>query len=144
MRYKKWFPWALATLGLVGVLIQIVPVKRGNPPVESDLVAPPEVKATLKRACYDCHSNETVWPWYSKIAPASWLVASDVTEGRGKFNFSSWNQYTPERQAALLTRIRREVRQGDMPPWYYTIKHQDAKLTPAQRLALETWGALPK
>ncbi|MDR3672177.1 MAG: heme-binding domain-containing protein [Holophaga sp.] len=131
-------------LVLVGVVIQFIPVSRTNPPVEGDIPTPPEVKAILRASCYDCHSNETVWPWYSRVAPVSWLVSSDASEGRGRFNFSTWNRYDPQRQAALRARIIREVRGGDMPPWYYTIKHTGAKLDAGQRALLEAWAAQPQ
>ena len=144
MRKPKWTYKALAAVGALAVLIQVIPVSRVNPPVVADLAAPPEVKAILKASCYDCHSNETVWPWYSRVAPVSWLVASDTAEGRQHLNFSSWNQYSLDKQASLRARIAREVGKGDMPPWYYTIKHQDAKLTQGQRTTLASWVAQPR
>jgi hypothetical protein len=127
-------------LVLAGIGIQFIPVSRTNPPVESDIAAPPEVQAILRAACYDCHSNETVWPWYSRVAPVSWLVSSDTAEARGKFNFSTWNRYPAERQAAIKARIIREVGKGDMPPWYYTLKHTGARLDAAQKALLEAWA----
>ncbi len=84
--------WAIAVLIIALVAIQLVPVDRTNPPVETEVPATVEVRSILRRACYDCHSNETVWPWYSRIAPISWLVARDVREGREKVNLSTWNQ----------------------------------------------------
>jgi mono/diheme cytochrome c family protein len=143
MKKSKILCYALAGLVLVAVAIQLIPVSRTNPPALADLNAPAEVKAILKASCYDCHSNETVWPWYSRVAPVSWLVASDATEGRSKFNFSDWNTYTSGRKAGILDHMVREVRRGDMPPWYYTIKHRDAKLTPDKRTTLETWATRP-
>ena len=125
---------------LIALAIQFIPVTRDNPPAIADLAAPAEVKAILKSSCYDCHSNETVWPWYSRVAPVSWLVTSDTAEGRGKFNFSTWNRYPADRQAAIRTRIIREVSKGDMPPWYYTLKHTGAKLDAGQRALLEAWA----
>jgi Haem-binding domain len=78
----KWI--ALSGVALIAALvaIQFVPVTTANPPVESDIPTSPEVKTVLRRACYDCHSHETVWPWYSQIAPISWIIARDVHEGR--------------------------------------------------------------
>jgi mono/diheme cytochrome c family protein len=133
-------PAVLFSLALVAVCIQFVPVRRSNPPVESDIAAPPEVKAILRASCYDCHSNETVWPWYSRVAPVSWLVGSDVSEGRSKVDFSTWNRYDPAAQARIMARLVREVGGGDMPPWYYTLKHSQARLGPAQRQVLEAWA----
>ena len=79
---KKLQKYAVLALAAVFVAIQLVPVHRDNPPVASDLDAPADVKSILRRACYDCHSNETRWPWYAYVAPVSWLVAHDVEEGR--------------------------------------------------------------
>jgi hypothetical protein len=126
-------------VALIG--IQFIPVERTNPPVEMDIPAPANVKAILKASCYDCHSNETVWPWYSRLAPVSWLVANDTTEGRDRLNFSTWNQYIPEQQAELVSSSMKRIRRGSMPPWFYTIKHTDGKLTPEKLAILEAWAA---
>jgi len=83
------------------------------------------------RACFDCHSNETVWPWYSHVAPASWLNQRDVEKGRRKLNFSEWTR--PQRKAHESART---VRNGKMPLWFYSAIHPDARLTPAEAEAL--------
>src|SRR6478672_7737844 len=101
-RRRRWLLWTLTGLFVAFLAAQIVPVTRVNPPVEGDLTAPADVKAVLRRACYDCHSNETVWPWYSHVAPVSWLVADDVNKGRRHWNFSTWNHLTPDRQAKAM------------------------------------------
>jgi len=80
------------------VAIQLIRVDSTNPPIDSDIPTSTEVKSTLRRACYDCHSNETEWPWYSRIAPISWLLAWDVREGRAELNFSTWSQYSTQQQ----------------------------------------------
>ena len=129
---------------LIALAIQFIPVTRNNPPATAELVAPAEVKAILKASCYDCHSNETAWPWYSRVAPVSWLVASDTSEGRRKFNFSEWNSYPPGKQTAILAHTVREIRRGDMPPWYYTIRHGEARLTPEKKAVLEAWASRPQ
>ena len=85
---------------VVIIAIQFWPVERTNPPVLSDIEAPQEVKAVLHAACYDCHSNETRWPWYSYVAPASWLVTSDVTEAREHLNLSEWPSDARDRAEA--------------------------------------------
>jgi hypothetical protein len=131
---------ALVVALVVGFgLIQLVPGETSNPPVESDIPTPPEVKIVLRRACYDCHSHETVLPWYSRIAPVSWLVTHDVTEGRAELNFSTWNEYTTQQQVKKLRKSWEEVEEGEMPPWFYTVPHQDAKLSVQDRIALRTW-----
>ena len=124
---------------LVGA--QFIPVQRTNPPVEQDIPTPLEVKTILKTACYDCHSNETVWPWYSKVAPVSWLVANDTLEGRQRLNFSTWNQYIPEQQADLVASSIKMISQGKMPPWTYTFKHAGGKISPEKLAVLQAWAA---
>ena len=120
--------------------IQLVPVDRSNPPVEVEVAANANVRAVLRRACYDCHSHETVWPWYSKVAPVSWLVAHDVHEGRQKLNFSTWNRYTPKQQVKKSKESWEEVAAGEMPLWYYLPVHRDAALSADDRALLRTWA----
>ncbi len=109
---------------------------RTNPPsnpagsFEAVAKTAPEVAAIVNRACRDCHSNETVWPWYSKVAPVSWLVASDVSDGRSHLNFSEWNLYSPDMSRTRLKEACSEVKKGDMPLWFYTVIHPQAKLSP--------------
>jgi hypothetical protein len=127
-------------IGAVIVAIQIVPVDRSNPPVEGVVAAPPEVYAVLKRSCFDCHSNETKWPWYSYVAPVSWLVAHDVHEGRGHMNFSEWNRLVPEEQADHIDHCWKMVAKGKMPLSYYLPMHPDAKLSDADKLLIYDWA----
>jgi cytochrome c551/c552 len=122
------------------VLAQFVRIDRTNPPVESDVLAPPEVKATLRAACYDCHSNETVWPSYSPIAPVSWLLAYDVGKGREELNFSTWQRYDAKQQQKNLKETVETVNDGEMPPWYYVIAHPEAHLADKDRQALVAWA----
>ena len=122
--------------------MQLANPPRTNPPVTPghDLMAanppPPAIAAMLHAACYDCHSDETKWPWYSHVAPVSWLVAGDVKDGRERMNFSEWPRDLPERAAKRLERISEEVGYKDMPPAKYTLLHPEARLTPAQRQQL--------
>jgi hypothetical protein len=139
MKKKKIAITGLVILAVLFVVIQFVPMTLTNPPVESDIPAPPDVKAILKVSCYDCHSNESVWPWYGKVAPVSWLLASDAEEGRGKLNFSTWNRYSPKKQAQLVSEAMDEVREGGMPPWFYVIKHSEASISPDKLKVLEAW-----
>ncbi len=129
-------------VGLIAVLmvVQFVPVARVNPTERGQPAAPNGVQALLQRACYDCHSNETQWPWYSSVAPLSFLIARDVTEGRRELNFSLWNQYNERRKARKLKEIAEQVEQGKMPQWYYVSLHPDAKLSPADRELIIKWA----
>jgi hypothetical protein len=122
------------------VLIQFIPVDRTNPSVETEVPATPEVREVLRRACYDCHSNETVWPWYSRIAPVSWLIARDVHEGRDDLNFSTWNRLSSKKQLKALRESWEEVQEGEMPPWFYLPPHPEAYLSDSDRTLLRTWA----
>ena len=134
-------PVKLALGGVATLLLmQVVRFEHTNPPVDGEVDAPPEVKLLLKRACYDCHSHETAWPWYTSVAPVSWLVHRDVTDGRRHLNFSSWATVAPERKAKKLKELVEEVQGGDMPPWFYLPMHPAAKLTPAEQQVLVGWA----
>ena len=139
----KWF---LGVLIVVFALLQFTNPPRTNPPVVPghDLSAtnapPAEIAALLRAACYDCHSYETKWPWYSRVAPVSWLVADDVKRGRERLNFSDWPHDRPERAARRLERISEELDYHEMPPAKYTLMHPAARLTAGQRNQLIRWA----
>jgi hypothetical protein len=137
MRWTKKI-FIILVIGLLAM--QFIPVERSNPLDRGQPAAPPEVETILRRACYDCHSNETRWPWYSRIAPLSFLLVRDVKEGRRELNFSIWNRYEQRRKARKLKEIVKEVEQGDMPPWYYIPVHPDAKLSQGHREAIMKWA----
>jgi hypothetical protein len=137
---KRMAKWVMAVLIVAFVAIQLVPVDRTNPPVETEVPATAEVRSVLRRACYDCHSNETVWPWYSRIAPVSWLVARDVNEGREELNLSTWNRYTTKQQLKKLKESWEEVAEGEMPPWLYLPPHPAARLSADDRAVLRAWS----
>lgn len=123
------------------VAAQAVRIERRNPPITADVAAPPAVAAVLRRACYDCHSNETVWPWYAGVAPISWLLARDVREGRAELNFSTWDRYDAAKRKKKLKESWDEVTEGEMPPWFYVLAHPEARLDPAATELLRTWTA---
>ena len=131
----------VAAIAMICVLIQLVPMSRENPPITQDVAAPPQVKAILRHACYDCHSNETRWPWYAHVAPVSWLVARDVRRGRQHLNFSTWDKYTDDPQTVIrkLRNIDEAMHNDSMPLWYYLTEHADARLSDADRRAIEDW-----
>ncbi|MBV8357519.1 MAG: heme-binding domain-containing protein, partial [Deltaproteobacteria bacterium] len=136
----KKLAWA-SVLMISGFLLaaQLVPARRTNPPSHGALSAPPEVAVALKRACYDCHSNETHWPWYSGIAPFSWFIIHHVTLGRKEVNFSEWGSYYPATQHRKLEWIGRALHEEKMPPWSYRLMHPGARLSKADRVVLEYW-----
>ncbi len=124
----------LLAAGLLLLLaIQLVPYGRNptNPPVLQEPPWPsPEVRQLAVRACYDCHSNETRWPAYSRIAPVSWIVYNHVQEGRRKLNFSEWNRPQGECEGGET------IREGSMPPLYYVLTHPQARLSAAEKAKL--------
>jgi hypothetical protein len=120
--------------------IQFVPVKQENPATRAGFEAPVRVKEILQRSCYDCHSNQTRWPWYSRVAPVSWIVAWDVSEAREEMNFSEWGRLGPERQVEMMAEIWEEVEEGEMPLWYYLPAHPDARLSSGDREILRAWS----
>ena len=125
---------ALALVLLLGAA-QFVQPERTNPPVDPsaafEAVAKPapQVAAIVNRSCRDCHTDQTVWPWYSRISPVSWMVARDVKEGRIKLNFSRWNIYGSEMSQIRLRAVCEEVKKGDMPLGHYLPLHPEAKLS---------------
>ena len=130
---------------LLGALVvfgamQLVMFARTNPPVTGDFAAPPEVAAILRRACYDCHSNQTVWPWYSRLAPVSWLLHRDVVEGRRHVNFSEWDKVPAEKRARKIANVAKQIKEGEMPPWFYLPLHKAARLDDADRAVIERWA----
>ena len=100
---------------------------------------PAAVMATIRRACFDCHSNETRWPWYSKIPIASWLLERDVKEARGQLNFSRWAQYNPFDRAGLLDKVCELATAGKMPLPRYLMLHDEARLSQTEISQLCAW-----
>ena len=146
---KPWFrkavKWGAIGLAAAFVAIQFVPVEGvgENPDETFALDAPPEVEAILRKACFDCHSNETRWPWYSRIAPVSWLLAKDTREGRSILNFSEWGVYDAEMMDYDKESSWEQIEAGEMPPWFYYPTHLDALLSDEETEALKTWLLTP-
>lgn len=121
-------------LFVVLVIIQLFSFTHTNPPVTREVRwNAPETRALAQRACFDCHSNETVWPWYAYVAPLSLRIRSHVNEGREHLNFSTWDQ--PNADAEEMAK---EIRNGEMPLWDYLLMHTEAKLSTAEQQALIT------
>ncbi len=125
----------LVIAAVVGfALIQLIPFghNHNNPPVVSEPNwASPQARALAKEHCFQCHSNETDWPWYSNIAPASWLISFDVIRGRDKFNFSDWKNNPGE-----LGEITEAIQEGEMPPLQYWVFHPSSHLNAQQKQEL--------
>ena len=141
----KFLKWALILVVIIFIAIQFVRPARSNPPVDetSTLSArvqvTPEVEAILNRSCIDCHSHKTVWPWYSNVAPVSWLLARDVNNGRRHFNVSNWPS-DPKRSAHKLEEICEQVERGEMPLGIYLTMHPVAKLSDSDKKTLCDWA----
>ncbi len=133
MAKKVWRVIGSIVLGVVVIfgLIQLIPYGRNHtdpPVVKEPNWDSPQTRELAVRACFDCHSNETVWRWYSNIAPASWLIQRDVDEGRRRLNFSDWGAQRRERRE-----LGESVLRGSMPPWFYLPIHPEAVLTTQEK-----------
>ncbi len=146
---SKLFGRAVLGLAVLAAAAQFIQPDRTNPPenpattFEAVAKPSPEVAAIIQRACRNCHSHSTKWPWYSRISPVSWLVANHVKEGRGKLNFSEWNLYSAEMSRLRLKQACSEVKAGEMPVWNYTLMHPEAKLSEADIQVLCSASAAP-
>lgn len=139
MKSKK-YTWLYVIGGLIVLfgLIQLVPYGKAhaNPPVvNSPTWVNAETTTLMRNACMDCHSNETIWPWYSNIAPSSWLLQADVDEGRSRMNLSNW-PINKAGQQGLVDEMVRVIQDGRMPPPQYLIIHSNAKLTAEEKALL--------
>lgn len=133
-----WLRVALALVALL-FLVQLVPIYHDNPPHQGEVPAPPEVRAILERSCYDCHSRETRWPWYSFLAPVSWLLSYDVHEAREEMDFTAWDTYSEKQRSKHFEEIWENVEKGEMPLWYYLPLHPDARLSQEDLARLRDW-----
>lgn len=101
---------------------------------------PSSIRDVIANKCIDCHSEQTRWPIYSRLAPASWLLEHDIVEARSHWNLSRWNTYSPEEQIKLLSKVGLKARLAAMPPARYTLLHPGSKLTPTESIAVYEWA----
>jgi hypothetical protein len=136
--------WVLTFFLVAFIGIQFVRPEHTNPPATAgaslQAQAPPQVKALLDRSCRDCHSNESRWPWYSHVAPISWLVVSDVRQAREHVNFSEWTSYSSDEQDKFLGAMCNLTQRGRMPLPIYTLLHRAGRLSAADVKALCAWS----
>jgi hypothetical protein len=143
---RKKLTWAATILVVLFLAAQVYQPDRSNPPVDesktiyASLNVPREVKAIFERSCYDCHSNNTTWPWYSYIAPTSWLTASDVKTGRTNMNLSTWGTYKKSRQINKLEQISDQLTDDKMPLKKYRLMHPNAALSKAEVDMMCAWA----
>lgn len=120
-------------VGLVG--IQIIPTNRNQsdevPKTDFMLVnrVPKKVEKIIKISCYDCHSNNTDYPWYNKVQPVAWILEDHIEHGKEELNFNEWDEYSSRRKNSKLKSIISQIEDGEMPFWSYTLIHRDAKLS---------------
>jgi hypothetical protein len=144
---KKILKALLFFLLAVLVIIQFIrPAKNEGQEIASNQITaihqvPEDVQQILKVSCYDCHSNTTHYPWYSKIQPVAWFLNDHIIEGKRELNFSAFATYPAYRRYKKFKEIGEQVRDGDMPLFSYTIPHRDAALNANQKLILENWAA---
>jgi len=112
---------------------------RNNQAILQDAQIDPATLAIVQRACQNCHSEKTVWPWYSRVAPASWLLERDVQQARMHMNLSRWQDYSPDERLGLLSEIGSAVRNREMPVQRYLLLHSEARLTDAERQQIYRW-----
>ena len=133
----------IAAVAVIVALMQLIPsYKKQNPVVDpaKEIKAPKDVMTIFQRSCYDCHSNQTKWPWYADIAPMKWVVRRDVIEGRKALNFSIWQEYDEQKKQKLKKRIFRSVFMA-MPPPQYLWLHPEAKLSDEDKKRIRLWAS---
>jgi len=135
----------LIALAVVFIAIQFIPsgIPENKPDeiksiANSNLVTEP-VLDQLRKSCFDCHSNQVHFPWYAKIAPASWMLADHISEGKSHLNFSGWEDYSNREKIGVLKDIKDEVESGNMPLKSYLLMHRDARLSSEKITILSTW-----
>ena len=136
MKLKKIISWVLLGL-LVG--IQFVPTKPNRNEVvpKSDFMlvneVPNNIKSVLQESCYDCHSNNTRYPWYNHIQPIAWLLENHISEGKSELNFNEWGNYSWRKKRSKLNSIKDQIRDDEMPLWSYTLMHKEAVLSESEK-----------
>ena len=137
---KRIVRFVLMGIGVLFIAIQFIPIERTNPPVTGLVDAPEEVLTTLRRSCWDCHSNETDWPWYAYVAPMKLRVSQHVWMGREHVNFTEWDSYDAEELDEAYEDIAKVIDRGRMPLKDYLLVHRNAKLTTSDRERLVSWA----
>ena len=142
---RKLLKWTVIVLVVLFLGIQLMRPARSNPPVdesqtiEARTQMTPQVKAIFERSCNDCHSNKTVWPWYTNVAPISWWIVGHINEARQLMNLSEWGKLDRDRQDRKLRQICDEVTDGGMPLPSYLPMHPKAKLSDQDKKTLCDW-----
>ncbi len=131
---------------VIFVLLQFFPVQKPEITFDNpndfilNVAVPENISTNLKTTCYDCHSNESKFPWYAKVAPSKWLIFKHINEGREELNFSNWNTFSNDDKAEILDDISIVLMDGEMPLKNYTLLHSEAKLTEDEKEAIINWA----
>ncbi len=136
---------ALLIIFLILIIMQFFQVDKENKEIDTtlEIKAPDNIMTMLKNACYDCHSNQTKWPWYSNIAPFSWAINTHVKDGRKALNFSTWEEYSLEEKNKKMKEVFRTA-YASMPLSSYIRFHEEADLTREQRIQIRDWTGVKK
>ncbi len=144
--YKKVFnKKVLIALLVVLVVIQFFPAKRNQSdkmlPTDITLIynVPKNVQSIFETSCYNCHSNNTIYPWYNKVQPVAWLLEFHIEEGKDEVNFSEFGSYSKRKQKSKLKAMAHQIKDGDMPLFSYTLIHRDARITKSKKTLLLNW-----
>jgi transposase len=146
-KFKKILKVTLVILLVALIVIQFFrPARNAEPEIAANQIAasypvPNDVQQVLKASCYDCHSNTTVYPWYSNIQPVAWFLSNHIADGKRQVNFSKFATYSPRRQYKKFKEIGEQVKSDGMPLFSYTLIHRYAVLNPAQKLLLQNWAS---
>jgi hypothetical protein len=140
-KLKKILRVGIVVALVIGIGIQFVPVEGigDNPAERHEPEAPAEVKAILRESCMDCHSHETRWPWYARLAPGSWLMARDVRRARGHFNLSEWGGLAESYRQVDKENAWEQIEAGNMPPRRYLLLHPKARLSDQEKETFRRW-----
>jgi hypothetical protein len=144
---KKALKTVLIILLIVFIIIQFIrPQKNAGEEIASNQITaiqqiPDDVQQILKVSCYDCHSNTTHYPWYSKIQPVTWFLDDHIVEGKKEINFSEFATYPAYRRYKKFKEIQEQIKEDEMPLFSYTVPHRDAVLNAEQKSALINWAA---
>ncbi|HEV2448280.1 MAG TPA: heme-binding domain-containing protein [Candidatus Sulfopaludibacter sp.] len=146
MRKPSW-RLALILCGFVvlaSAISDIRPPGKAQAPLLAGARVPPEVRSAIERACLDCHSEATRYPWYSYVAPVSWLINRDVRSGRAHLNLSRWSEYSVIRRERCLSEIANQVQDGGMPLAIYVVMHRSARLSKTDIQAIFEWSQVER
>ena len=145
MKKRKLFKKTGLLILFLAIAMQFIPTNRNQDTriLSSDFIKqynpPTAIANKIKTACYDCHSNNTIYPWYNKIQPVTWFLENHINEAKEEVNFSEFGNYSKRKKKSKLKSIRNEIKDDKMPLWTYTLMHKDAKLGKEDKAKIVKW-----